>query len=267
VVLNSLSNFQRAYVLPGLTLLGLLIVWQVVTLVFEVPKWLLPSPTVILEAMIKTAGALWTNSLVTLYESLAGFLLSVLIGVPLAILIVWSPYLRNTVYPILLLFQSIPKTAIAPLIVIWFGHGISSKVVVAFLVAFFPIVVDTAAGLMSVEVDMLNLSRSLKSSRAQEFRYIRLPNALPYFFSGCKVAITLAVIGAVIGEFVGGSQGLGYIILLAASQLQTSLVFAALVILSIQGIVLFYAIGFIERLVLPWYTPDTGEGALATGGG
>jgi NitT/TauT family transport system permease protein len=221
----------------------------------------------ILEAMIKHANALWVNSLVTLYETLAGFLLSVVIGVPLAILIVWSPYLRNTVYPILLLFQSIPKTAIAPLIVIWFGHDITSKVVVAFLVAFFPIVVDTAAGLMSVETDMLNLSRSLKSSRQQEFRYIRLPNALPYFFSGAKVAITLAVIGAVIGEFVGGSAGLGYIILLAASQLQTSLVFAALTILSIQGIVLFYGIGLIERLTLPWYKPDTSESAMAAGGG
>ncbi len=137
---------------------------------------------VILDAMAKNANALWTSSLVTLYESLAGFLLSVVIGVPLAVVIVWSSYLRNTVYPILLLFQSVPKTAIAPLIVIWFGHGVSSKVVVAFLVAFFPIVVDTAAGLMSVESDMLNLSRSLKSSRAQEFRYIRLPNAMPYFF-------------------------------------------------------------------------------------
>ncbi|MFO7632202.1 MAG: ABC transporter substrate-binding protein [Caldilinea sp.] len=174
-----LDVYSNGFLLRGLTLLGLLVIWQVVTVVFNIPKWLLPSPTAILEAMIKNAGALWTNSLVTLYESLAGFLLSVLIGVPLAVLIVWSPYLRNTVYPILLLFQSIPKTAIAPLIVIWFGHGISSKVIVAFLVAFFPIVVDTAAGLMSVEGDMLNLSRSLKSSRAQEFRYIRLPNALP----------------------------------------------------------------------------------------
>jgi len=252
---------------PGLTLLGLLVLWQLATMVFNIPKWLLPSPLAILDAMIQNANALWVNSLVTLYESLAGFLLSVLIGVPLAILIVWSPYLRNTVYPILLLFQSIPKTAIAPLIVIWFGHGISSKVVIAFLVAFFPIVVDTAAGLMSVETDMLNLSRSLKSSRQQEFRYIRLPNALPYFFSGAKVAITLAVIGAVIGEFVGGSQGLGYIILLAASQLQTSLIFAALVILSLQGIVLFYAIGFVEKIAVPWYTPDTTETAMAAGGG
>ena len=268
LTLNNSSEFQRKYLWPGLTLLGLLVVWQLATMIFNIPKWLLPSPVAILQAMVKYADALWVNSLVTLYESLAGFLLSVIIGVPLAVLIVWSPYLGNTIYPILLLFQSIPKTAIAPLIVIRFGHDVTSKVVVAFLVAFFPIVVDTSAGLMSVETDMLNLSRSLKSSRQQEFRYIRLPNALPYFFSGAKVAITLAVIGAVIGEFVGGSAGLGYIDLVAASQLQTSLeLFAALAILSVQGILLFYAIDWIEKLTLPWYTPDTTESAMATGGG
>jgi NitT/TauT family transport system permease protein len=261
------SETYRKIVLPGVTLLGLIVLWELLTISLKIPKWLLPAPTAIGAELVKNSGPLWQHSLVTLYESLAGFGLSVIIGVPLAIAIVWAAYLRNTIYPILLLFQSIPKTAIAPLIIIWFGHGTTSKVFVAFLVAFFPIVVDTVSGLVSVEGDMLNLARSLKSSRWQEFRLIRLPNALPYFFSGARVAITLAVIGAVIGEFVGGSDGLGYLILLSASQLQTSLVFACLIILSIQGIILFYGIGWIERLVLPWYAPEQSEATLYTGGG
>ncbi len=257
----------RRIVLPGLTLIGLILLWQLLTVWLDIPKWLLPSPANIGVELIENIGALWEHSLVTLYESLAGFALSILIGVPLAIILIWTPYLRNTIYPILLFTQSIPKTAIAPLIIIWFGHGVFSKVVVAFLIAFFPIVVSTAAGLVDLESDMLDLSRSLKSSRWQEFRFIRIPNALPYFFSGAKVAITLVVIGAVIGEFVGGSEGLGYLILLSASQLQTSLVFASLVILSIQGIILFYTVGLFERLLLPWYRPEQGDNPMAAGGG
>ena len=263
------SETLRRTVLPALNLLGLVLLWELLTIWLKIPRWLLPGPSAIGTQLTKSASVLWQHSLVTLYESVAGFGLSVLLGVPLAIAIVWSAYLSNTIYPILLLFQSIPKTAIAPLFIIWFGHGTSSKVVVAFLVAFFPIVVDTVSGMVSVESEMLDLARSLKSSRWQEFRYIRLPNALPYFFSGARVAITLAVIGAVIGEFVGGSNGLGYLILLASSQLQTSLVFTCLIILSLQGIALFYGLGWIERLVLPWYTPEQEAGAIqaAQGGG
>ena len=261
------SDVLRRIVLPAVTLFGLVLLWEASTIWLDIPKWLSPAPTGIALELVENAGPLWEHSLVTLYESLAGFGLSVLVGVPLAIAIVWTTYLRNTIYPVLLLFQSIPKTAIAPLIIIWFGHGPSSKIVVAFLVAFFPIVVDTVTGLVDVESDMLDLTRSLKSSRWQEFRYIRLPNALPYFFSGARVAITLAVIGAVIGEFVGGSNGLGYLILLSASQLQTSLVFASLVILSVQGIIMFYTIGWIEKIILPWYTPAHGESAMSVGGG
>lgn len=246
----------RKILLPGLTLFGLLILWQIATAVFQVPRYLLPAPTDILTILISRAGSILDHSLTTLYQSVGGFLLSVVAGVPIAIAIVWSAYLRNTIYPILLLFQSVPKTAIAPLIIIWVGTGPTSKIIVAFLVAFFPIVVDTVTGLINIESDMLNLVHSLRASRWQEFRYIRLPNALPYFFSGARVAITLAVIGAVIGEFVGGSKGLGYLILLGSSQLETSLVFACLIVLAIQGIALFYGLGVLERLVLPWYSPQ-----------
>lgn len=260
------QNFARI-LLPTATLIGLILLWQIATIVFETPRWLLPAPTDIAEEIIERFDILLEHSLVTLYESLAGFAVSVVVGVPLAVAIVWSPYLRNTIYPVLLLFQSIPKTALAPLIVIWAGTGIESKIIVAFLVAFFPIVVDSVAGMMGVEADMLNLARSLKSTRWQEFRYIRLPNALPHFFSGARVAITLAIIGAVIGEFIGGSDGLGYLILTGTSQLQTSLVFACLIILSLQGIALFYGLGWLERRLLPWFKPADDEPVGAGYGG
>lgn len=251
----------RRIALPALNLVALVVVWELAVRIFRVPEFILPAPTAILAAMVEHAPALWRNSLFTLYESVAGFLLSVLIGVPLAIAIVWSSYLRNTLYPILLLFQSIPKTAIAPLIILWFGYGDVSKIVIAFLVAFFPIVVDTAMGLISADSDALDLVRSLRSTRWQEFVHIRMPHALPAFFSGAKVAITLAVIGAVIGEFVGASNGLGYLILLSTSSLQTALVFACLIILAIQGIALFYLIELIEWLVLPWNRSSSTQAA------
>lgn len=242
----------RRITLPALNLLALVLLWELAVRLLNVPSFILPAPSAILVKMIEQAPALWRNSLFTLYESVAGFALSVLLGVPIAIGIAWSNYLRNTLYPILLLFQSIPKTAIAPLFILWFGYGDTSKIIIAFLVAFFPIVVDTATGLMSADSDMVDLVHSLKSTRWQEFLYIRLPYALPAFFSGAKVAITLAVIGAVIGEFVGASNGLGYLILLSTSSLQTALVFACLVILAFQGILLFYLVEWVEWLVLPW---------------
>lgn len=262
-----MTNHLSRLIFPTLTLIALVALWEIATIVFETPRWLLPAPTDITVELVEKFNILLEHSFVTLYESLAGFGASVVIGVPLAVAIVWSPYLRNTIYPVLLLFQSIPKTAVAPLIIIWAGTGIESKIIVAFLVAFFPIVVDTVAGMISVEPDMLNLARSLKSTRWQEFRYIRLPNALPHFFSGARVAITLAIIGAVIGEFIGGSDGLGYLILTSTSQLQTSLVFACLIILSLQGIALFYGLGWIERLLLPWFKPGEHENVGAGYGG
>jgi len=248
----SLNTRVGLLILPGLNLIMLMLLWEVLVRLFAIPVFILPAPSLILSKMLEQAPILWENSLYTLYQTLAGFVLSVLAGVIVAIAIAWSGYLRNTIYPILLLFQSIPKTAIAPLIILWFGYGDISKIVIAFLVAFFPIVVNTAMGLMDVDDNMLDLVRSLKCDRFQEFWYIRLPNALPALFSGAKVAITLAIIGAVIGEFVGASNGLGYLILLYTSSLQTALVFSCLVILSLQGIVLFYSIEYIEKLALPW---------------
>jgi NitT/TauT family transport system permease protein len=235
---------------------GLLVVWQVAARLWNVPLWLLPAPTDIAVAAWAARSTLLVHIGVTLYETVVGFLLGVVVGVPLAALLVTSDVIYRALYPILAAVQSIPKTAIAPLLLVWLGTGEIPKVIVAFLIAFFPIVVNTATGMVLVEEELLHLAGSLSATKAQVFWHIRLPNALPYTFSACKVAVTLAVVGAVIGEFVGADRGLGYLILIASSQLQTDLAFVAIFLLAALGMVLFWAVSALERLVIPWCLPE-----------
>ncbi|MBU2497576.1 MAG: ABC transporter permease [Proteobacteria bacterium] len=241
------------YLLPVFLIIGLLILWQILCTLFEIPVWLLPSPGRIITSTVKWARFLPMHTGVTLYETVAGFFLSLVIGLPLAILVVYSAVLRNTIYPILLVFQSVPKVAIAPLFLIWIGYGEMSKVLIAAIVAFFPIVVNTATGLESVEPEILELSRSLHATKLQIFFKIRFPWALPHIFSGMKVAISLAVVGAVIGEFVGSDRGLGYLILAASGEMNTALIFGVMAILALVGIVTFTAIALLEKWICPWY--------------
>jgi NitT/TauT family transport system permease protein len=163
-----------------------------------------------------------------------------------------SKFLNLTFYPILIAIQSVPKVAIAPIVLVWFGTGIESKLVIAFLVAFFPIVVDTATGLNATSRDLLDLAKSLRATPFQTFMKVQFPSALPHFFSGAKVAVTLAVIGAVIGEFVGSDAGLGNLLLVANSQLDSPLAWASLMWLSILGILMFLAVVWAERIIMPW---------------
>jgi NitT/TauT family transport system permease protein len=197
--------------------------------------------------------------LATTYAVIGGFVLAVAVGVPLAVLIVYSPFLRRVIFPFLLILQSVPKVAIAPLLLIWVGYGLQSNIVVAAIVAFFPIVINTATGLEAVSPELIELSRVLDTSKLKIFWKLRLPWALPYLFSGMKVAMTLSVIGAVVGEFIGSDKGLGYLILTASSNMNTALVFAVVAVLSVLGIVAYYAVVLIERLLCPWYQPASQE--------
>jgi NitT/TauT family transport system permease protein len=244
------------YVLPGATLVALVVVWEVGVRVLAVPRFVLPPPSLIASeawgARAQLPGHTWS----TLWETLAGFGLSIVIGVPLAVLIAWSPFLRNTIYPLLVVTQSVPKVAIAPLIVILMGVGQTPKILIAFLVAFFPIVVDTATGLNAVPPELLDLSRSLKASRLQEFVKIRFPTAVPFFFSGLKVAVALSVVGAVVGEFVQADKGLGYLIVVSMTYFRTALAFSAMVLLSIMGVALFALVGIVERVFFYWYSTE-----------
>ena len=234
------------------TLVALVVVWELLVRHFEIPGWLLPSPSAIGQAMVEWRSELVGHSLVTLYETVVGFALSIAISVPLAVAVVYSPILQNTIYPILLALQSMPKVAIAPLLALWIGFGTLPKIVVVFLVCFFPIIVATASGLTAVPAPLMDLIRSLSASSMQTFVKIRFPTAMPHIFVGLKIAITFAVIGAVIGEFVGSESGLGYLILVSTSQSRTPLAFGALVLLTIMSIVLYYGVALIERIVVPW---------------
>ena len=254
-----ISRKQIVSVTPYITLLICAAAWQFITWFFTLPDWLLPSPELVWKNTAVRASSLPLHFGVTLFETVAGFILALVIGVPLAMLIVWSPILRNAVYPILVLFQSIPKISIAPLFLIWVGYGTESKVLMAFLVAFFPIVVDTASGLGSTPSELVDMSRTLRATPARVFFGIRLPWALPYVFSGMKVAISLALIGAIIGEFVGSDTGLGYLILVASGNMNTGLMFGVITILALMGLGLFLMIEFVERWLCPWYVSHTAE--------
>jgi NitT/TauT family transport system permease protein len=242
-------------VVPAVTLLGVLVAWEAATRVFRVPRFIMPAPSAILaegwEWRYRFIGHTW----VTLYETLGGFALSILVGVPLAVLIVYSPVMKSALYPLIVLAQSVPKIAIAPVLLLIVGHGEFPKVIVAFLVAFFPVVVDTATGLAATPPELLDLSRSYRASAFKTFVKVRLPMALPFFFAGAKVAITLSVIGAVVGEFVGSDKGLGYVILSATSYWKTELAFSSMMLLSAMAILLFGAVALVERLVCPWLAP------------
>jgi NitT/TauT family transport system permease protein len=245
------QSFGRS-LYPLLGVVVILAIWQSYTSLSGISPLVLPSPMEIASVSIQRYDLLLRQTWPTLVETILGFGLALLIGIPLAVLVVNSRLLNLALYPILVATQSIPKVAIAPIILVWFGLGISSKLALAFLVAFFPIVVDTATGLQATPPGLLDLARALCASSRQVFFKVQMPAALPFIFAGSKVAITLAVIGAVIGEFVGSVTGLGNLVLAANAQLDGPLAWAALVWLSALGILLFAAVALVERLMMPW---------------
>jgi NitT/TauT family transport system permease protein len=250
---RSLKEYAQTAIGPIL-LVG---IWEALCRLLNVPVWLLPPPSKILAEGYEILPILPAHLMATLFAVLGGFVLSIAVGMPLAVMITFSPVLRRLIYPLILALQSVPKVAIAPILLLWVGYGLKSGIVVAATVAFFPVVISTAAGLESIDQELLELTRSLDSNRLKVFLKVRLPWAMPHVFSGLKVAITLAVIGAIVAEFIGADTGLGYLILTNSGALKTSVVFFVLLILSLLGIALFYAVEAIERAVCPWYTNDT----------
>jgi NitT/TauT family transport system permease protein len=240
------------WVLPLVTLALLVLAWHVATRIFDWPRWLVPSPVDVWNALREEREILPGHFGRTLYETLAGFGLAILGGIPLAVAIAYSRFLERTIYPVLLALNAVPKIAIAPILILWMGFGVGPKVVVTLLLCIFPIVISTAAGLKSTPPELVELVRSLDASPLQSFVKLRFPASLPHVFVGLKVAISLAVIGAVIGEFVGAEKGLGYVIIASGGNVNTSLAFAAMVLLALMSIVLFYALVALERLLVPW---------------
>ena len=238
---------------PFAGVLVFLVVWEIGVIVFKAPAYLLQPPTVIFQTFFEAFGRLAFHGWVTLYEMLLGYGLAVAVAIPLAIAITSSERFDRFTMPTLLFFQVVPKVAVAPLFLVWFGVGALPKVLVAFLISFFPIVIDAAVGLRSMSAEMRDLARSMGASRWQVFAQFRLPTSLPYLFSGLKVAATLAVAGAVVGEFVGADKGLGYLLLVTNSNLETALLFATLFALTFISLAFFYAVEFLEALLIPWH--------------
>jgi NitT/TauT family transport system permease protein len=241
------------WIAPVISLLLILALWQATVVLFRLPRFILPPPLDVLTALANNFPILLRDTWVTGRETVAGFFLSIVVAVPLAVLIATSAPLRNGIYPFLLLGQSVPKQAIAPLLLLWIGYGEMPKIVLAFLTAFFPIVVNTAIGLQMTPPEMKDLGRLLSASPFKVFFKVTFPCAMPYFFAGLKVAISLAVIGAVIGEFIGADQGLGQRIVVASGNQRTDLAFAAIMMLSLLGILLFGLVALAEKLLCPWY--------------
>ena len=243
----------KQYLLPVALILLLLLAWEAATWAWRIQDWLLPAPTQVLVAALGDAGLLLEHSLQTLQETVLGFALALATGFTLALGIDLSAKLRRAVYPLLVLSQTVPTMAIAPLLVIWFGYGILPKIIVVTLVCFFPIVVSTADGLRSTDPDLVGLLLTMGATKKDVFLKVRLPGALPSFFSGVKIAVTYSVIGAVIGEWVGASRGLGVFMIRASNSFRTDRVFAAIAATALMSIALFGLVSAVERLALPWY--------------
>ena len=250
---------------PVAALLGFLLLWEVVVRVLQLPAYLVPAPVDIVRQIYLEADYLLEHTWVTTLEAFLGLVAGTVGGFLLAIIITWSKPLERTVLPLTVFVKAMPKVAIAPLLVIWFGFGMLPKVIVTFLMCFFPIVINTIAGLAFVEPAMLDLINSMKPTKWQVFTKVRIPNSLPYFFAGFKLAAVLALIGAVVGEFVGADAGLGRLILIAQSRMNTSLVFAIIIVLTFIGVAFFYIALWLESIALPWKPPEEEAKTLTTG--
>jgi NitT/TauT family transport system permease protein len=239
--------------LPAVILFLLLMLgWELYVRLSGINSLVLPAPSAVADSLINNWRVYEPEILVTLREAVIGFLLATVVGVGVAITITSTKIMRMAVYPLVIASQAVPIIAIAPLLILWFGFGETSKVLAAALVAFFPIVVGAAAGLDSLDSGAVSLMRSFPASRLQVFLKARLPNALPQIFSGLRVGAVLAVIGAIVGEFVGADRGLGLLLARANSMLQPTTVFASIALLAVLGMLLFLCVVIVEWLVLPW---------------
>jgi NitT/TauT family transport system permease protein len=231
----------------------LVVIWEAVTRAGWVSPLILPSLSSIVYTAIVKFPLLMQMSAITTMEFVLGFLLSVAVGLPLGAMIVYSRPLETAFYPILVAFQIVPKAAVAPIFIVWLGTGLSSKVLIAFAIAFFPVVIDTVVGLRSAQPETIHLLRSMGGNPFQVFWFVRFPNALPAIFGGLKVASTLAVVGAIVGEFISAEKGLGYLVLVANGELDTQLVFACVLTLTLLGIIFYFIIEIIEKIVVHWH--------------
>jgi len=240
--------------LPSLVfVIALLLLWELSVRLFSLPEYILPSPFMIARTILKFRKILLFHTSITLFETLSGFLAGAMLGFALAVLICMSNFFYRTFYPLLIIIQSIPKIALAPFFVIWLGFGVLPKIAITALVSIFPVLVNTLHGLVFVKQELIDLMKVFHASKIQVLFKIRIPSSLPFFFTSLKISIVFSVVGAIIGEFVGANEGLGYVIMISSTNLNTSLMFSALFLLGAMG---FFCSGFVslsEKLLLPWH--------------
>ncbi|MBC7235674.1 MAG: ABC transporter permease [Chloroflexi bacterium] len=247
-----IAAFLARYSSPTVLVLACLVLWQLGTMLSDIQDWLLPSPVDVLRAAWGIRGIISPHIWQTAQETLWGFILALVVGLGLGLLIDVSPWMRDALYPLLVISQTIPIIAIAPLLVIWLGYGIWPKIIVVGLICFFPIVVNTADGLRGIDRELVDLLRTMGANKRAIFIKVRLPGALPAIFSGIKVAITYSVVGAIMGEWVGGSRGLGIFMLRSTNSFRTDRVFVSVGITALLSIFLFGLVVAIERAALRW---------------
>jgi NitT/TauT family transport system permease protein len=237
--------------------------WEGVVRAWAVPPFIAPAPTAVVASLVGgiRSGLYLEHFGTTLYETLLGFLIAAASGIVLGAVIAQFRLVEQTIYPYVVALQTLPKIAIAPLIIVWFGFGISSKVVIAAMVGFFPVLVNVIVGLKTIDQSKLDLMRSLNATRWQTFRLVKFPNALPFVFAGLDIAIVFSVLGAIVGEFVGAQRGLGNLILQFNFSLDIAGVFAVLILLSVMGVALHLIMQAIQRRVIFWAEPEQVIGA------
>jgi NitT/TauT family transport system permease protein len=253
---TQITLFIKEYYLFLITIFLILLFWEAIVNFLTIPSYILPPPSKIIDKLITSNNLILKNTFVTIKEVAGGFLVGTVGAILLAVIIVHSKIMEKIFYPLMVISQTFPKESLAPLFVIWLGYGLLPKVVMSALISFFPIAINSIRGFTSVEPLYIDLMKSLSATKLQIFFKLRLPNALPYIFAALKVSITLSLIGAIIGEFVGATAGLGHLIILSNSQLQTDLLFAVIFVLAFIGVTLFSIIDFLEKRLLYWQESD-----------
>ncbi len=237
---------------PWFFTIVLIVVWEAACHIFKIPTFFLPPPTAIAQAFVDYSGPLARNSWITLETTLLGFGLAVGFGMLLGLLVGWSRMIYAGLYPLMIGFNAIPKVALVPILVLWFGIGFIPAVLTAFLISFFPIVVNVATGLATIEPELEDVLKALGASKLDIMRKVGIPRTLPYFFGSLKVAITLAFVGSVISESVASNNGIGNLMLQAQAQFQVPLIFAGLVVLAVEGIAMYAAMAILEKRMTGW---------------
>jgi NitT/TauT family transport system permease protein len=250
---NRWREKAKKYTYPMVGIIGSIVCWQLVIILFSIPEFILPTPYVTITTFLSKLGLLFPHALATIYETCVGLLLAIIFSVIFSVISVWFKPVEKTVMPVMVFLQTTPKIAVAPLFLVWFGVGYTPKVIISFWLAYFPIVINMITGLRDIQPEMIDLASSMSATKLQTFVKIRLPNSLPYFFSGLKLGGIVALLGAVVGEYVGADKGLGYLIMWANSSYDIKLLFSVVIALVLLGKFIYSTVTWTEKYAISWH--------------